>query len=1070
MLNFFKKHKNIIIIPLFFLFLLTFFNISIDIDNEFNFKSEIKEANAQIQAAVTIGQALLGAGQSAAKAKVKEGAAELGKSIVTNAWTVIIRGLVFLIGVLTQLCGELVILLMEVIVWISMYNRFIDNPYVNEGWVILRDLVNMFFILGLLFIAFVTVLKIEKYQWNKLLARLLIMAILVNFSKTICGLIIDFFQVLMITFVNAYKDISAGNIFKGLAMTDWFRIAEDPIGALEDKIDWNEGLTMIAASILGLIYTVVTLIVLLIFCIILAFRIVALWALVVFSPLAFFAWVFQGQGGTVGSLASKWWGQFFNYCMIGPFMAFFLWLALLTMVNLNHDQMVPSDQYDFGKRQGQQILNSKAGSMDNMISIMMGILMLVGGLKFSQEFAVAGSGMAGRAADKMKNTAQNTLERGARRSARAVTAPARWAGRAAKPLVGATREAGAQRLERSRVGKYLTKAGRARGMEKLQAAIKKPIVGSATKRETDAKHAEAYGETRTDINKKNAAEVKKQFKKEILGGETNIDEDGNVKDLDAVSKNKEAMEFYAQTLADNGKLTNKEVKQLQQAGFFKDKDKLEKQLFLEDMEDRVEKSTGRKKAFSSLVYNEETNEYEDLSDLEQRGEASMRNAVDNSGNAVDLSDVEMKSITEKNNDGTYKLDTSSKAFKDLSQDKQEALQNLVSSGTDIGSDFYNVARLGDVLQSKRKEVREGTASVSDDQANKIAKQKDFGDPSESPDFAGAEMDGLTYKVASVSGWDDPSRANVKVKEEMRFAQNNAERREIIENNKQHFDQSLHRRIDPTTGLSETDSQWEARIEKYYKKMDDQTANLSAPELERHQKLYKAVSAEYDDDGRVQKEGTKNKNIAQKINKIRKKEGARAVIEDNVKNVMPPAASATAKQQAVKYIDDEAFEMLEATEEEQDKQERIKVIAKQISDNTGLKGSNATKTAEVLIENESKIKDRHRDTEELKKSASVKMRNYADSIQEQFEKGNKDPSRMQFKVDGLIKHLKDEITGGALNEDSIDPNLVEQEFNNLISALQTAPNSKAFNGELAKFKSKMKKIGYKVSEKKKGSTP
>ncbi len=1002
--------------------------------------------------------------QGSSPAPSSQEEAGVGTKLLNAAISVMVTIITFVINALSQLAGQLVILLMEVLVWLSMYNRFIDNPYVNEGWVILRDLVNMFFILGLLFIAFVTVLKIEKYQWNKLLARLLIMAILVNFSKTICGLIIDFFQVLMITFVNAYKDITAGNIFKGLAITDWYKINITQ----SDNIAWDQGLTAIVAALLALAFTVITLIVILITCVILAFRIVALWALVVFSPLAFFAWVFQGQGGQVGSLANKWFSQFFNYCMIGPFLAFFLWLSILTMAKLNLDQMVTSDQYDKTKREQHSATIGEAGSMDNVISIMMGIIMLVAGLKFSQEFAVAGSGMAGRAADKMKNSAQNTLERGARRSARAVTAPARLAGRAAKPLLSAPREAGAQRLERSRVGKYLTKAGRSRGLEKLQAAIKKPIVGSATKRETDARHAEDYGKTRTDINKKNAAEVKNKFNKEILGGSDNIDEEGNIKDLSKVSENKEAIEFYAQTLADNGKLTNKEVKQLQQAGFMDDKDKLEKQLFLEDMEDRVEKSTGRKKAFSSLVYNEETNEYEDLSDLEQKGESSMRKAVDNSGNAVDLSDVEMSSIAEKDDDdGTYKLDISKKAFQDLSQDKQDALQNLASSGTDIGSDFYNVARLGDVLQSKRKEVREGTASVGDEQANKIAKQKDFGDPSEDPDFAGAEMDGMTYKIASVSGWDDPARANVKVKEEMRFAQDNAERREIIENNKKHFDKRLHRRIDPTTGKAESDTAWENRIAKHYDKMDTQTANMSESELKRHQKLYKAVSAEYDDDGRVQREGTTNKNIGQKINKIRTKEGTRAVIEDNVKKIMP-AAPSSAKQKIVKYIDDEAFDMLEATEDNQDKQDRIKVIAKQISDNTGLKGSGATKTAEALIENESKIIDRHQDTQALKKSASVKIRNYTDSIQSQFEKGKKDPSRIQFKVDGLIKHLKDEITGGALKEDSIDPNLVEQEFNKLISSLQSAPNSKAFNKELTQFKNKMRKIGYNVTEKKKKS--
>jgi hypothetical protein len=359
-----------------------------------------------------------------------------GGWIAGEALSYMVSAVTFIIQFLIQLMGSLLILLMEVIVWLSVFNKFVDNPYVTEGWIILRDLVNMFFILGLLFIAFVTVLKIEKYPWNKLLARLLIMAILVNFSKTIVGLIIDFFQVLMITFVNAYKDITAGNIWQGLVVTDWFKW--NPSAPIGESL--GAAAAAVAASAFALLFTIVSCIVILVFAVILAFRIVALWALTVFSPLAFFAWVFQGSGGTVGSLANRWWSQFLNYCMIGPFMAFFLWLSVLSMVKLNYSQMVTADQYDAstrGVKPGTTALPSQASSMDNIIAFMMGIIMLVGGMKFSQEFAVAGSSIAGRAADKIKNTAEGALEKTARGAYGAATFLPRAAGRRARRAAGA---------------------------------------------------------------------------------------------------------------------------------------------------------------------------------------------------------------------------------------------------------------------------------------------------------------------------------------------------------------------------------------------------------------------------------------------------------------------------------------------------------------------------------------------------------------------------------------------------------------------------------------------------------
>jgi hypothetical protein len=99
-----------------------------------------------------------------------------------------------IINFMSWLAGKLLIQEMEIVIFLSGYNNFIRNTYVSQGWIVLRDLVNMFFVLGLLFIAFITVLRIERQPWNKLLGKLLLMAILVNFSKTICGVIIDFFR------------------------------------------------------------------------------------------------------------------------------------------------------------------------------------------------------------------------------------------------------------------------------------------------------------------------------------------------------------------------------------------------------------------------------------------------------------------------------------------------------------------------------------------------------------------------------------------------------------------------------------------------------------------------------------------------------------------------------------------------------------------------------------------------------------------------------------------------------------------------------------------------------------
>jgi hypothetical protein len=85
------------------------------------------------------------------------------------------------------------------------YQNFIGSEAVIQGWVIVRDLSNMFFVVILLVIAFATILHIENYNYKKWLPKLILMAVLINFSKTICGLLIDVAQIVMLTLLTLLK-------------------------------------------------------------------------------------------------------------------------------------------------------------------------------------------------------------------------------------------------------------------------------------------------------------------------------------------------------------------------------------------------------------------------------------------------------------------------------------------------------------------------------------------------------------------------------------------------------------------------------------------------------------------------------------------------------------------------------------------------------------------------------------------------------------------------------------------------------------------------------------------------
>jgi len=353
---------------------------------------------------------------------------KVGDMITTWFWRLVLLP----INIARLILGYLMMWFLKLLVIFAKYNNFVDHDYVTAGWKMTRDVVNMFFILGLLFIAFTMVLKIEKYPVNKFMPRLLIMAILVNFSKTICGVIIDFFQVIMLTFVNSFKDISEAAIFKGLGVMWWFDKSESPDPSA--KVEEDAGMWAVFAALLGVIYLTVACIVILIFSVILAFRIVALWILVVLSPIAFFSYVFAGEGGQVGQISGQWWGKFLNYCMIGPFLAFFLWLSISSLAQMRASQL--AEKSDYGPKTN-ICSDSAACNFENMIGFFMSIVLLIGGLVYSAEFGVAGSSWGASKVNNLRGRAAGALDNTAKRVGGAAVGAAMYMPRRGMRAVGA---------------------------------------------------------------------------------------------------------------------------------------------------------------------------------------------------------------------------------------------------------------------------------------------------------------------------------------------------------------------------------------------------------------------------------------------------------------------------------------------------------------------------------------------------------------------------------------------------------------------------------------------------------
>ena len=226
---------------------------------------------------------------------------------------------------LASFVGQLLLILVGALIYIAQYNGFVTAAPVANGWTIVRDIANMFFIVALLLIAFGTMLGLGgNYDYKNALPRFVIMAILVNFSRTICGLIIDFAQVVMLTFVNGFKEAAGGNFVDAFQITQLMQM--DQPGEQPD-FQWSVTLSMI----LALAFVCVASVVIVIMIAVLVVRIVYLWLLIVMSPLAFLAStipVSKAKG-----FYSEWWDKFNNQVVVGPFLAFFLWLSLISVAS-----------------------------------------------------------------------------------------------------------------------------------------------------------------------------------------------------------------------------------------------------------------------------------------------------------------------------------------------------------------------------------------------------------------------------------------------------------------------------------------------------------------------------------------------------------------------------------------------------------------------------------------------------------------------------------------------------------------------------------------------------------------
>jgi len=259
---------------------------------------------------------------------------------------------------------------------------FTANEFVTPAWGLVRDLANMGFVIALVAIGLGTALRIGEYRAQKTLPLLIIIALLINFTPVICGVIIDASNIAM-------------NFFLGGGIT--FEKFRNMAGA-ESAILYGHGTSISVfeklGSVLGIIaFNMLGGFIFLLFAFLFAVRYVALWVLVILSPLAFFSYVLPATR----RFWNMWWSQFAQWTFIGVVAAFWLYLGeqLINIRGLT-GPAPPSGQF---------------GGLSALFAYMIPITFLWMGMLASLSISAGGATAIIGAAEKVKGWAETTAKR-----------------------------------------------------------------------------------------------------------------------------------------------------------------------------------------------------------------------------------------------------------------------------------------------------------------------------------------------------------------------------------------------------------------------------------------------------------------------------------------------------------------------------------------------------------------------------------------------------------------------------------------------------------------------------------
>jgi hypothetical protein len=309
--------------------------------------------------------------------------------------------------------------LLDVTIGYSVMDTSYRSAFVTEGWGVVRDLCNMFFIFVMLYIAIGTILNLHSVKTKEMIINVIIIGLLINFSLFATQIIIDASNILTRVFYNPQTIIvgpkdNSGTVHGSLGTQGEIKLSEaimsktNPASLLLDAKDAGtiqtkyttvdsgdtlvdnqiSGKTFLLVTILTIVINVVGIITFLSCSLIFISRVVGLWIAMIFAPLAFFSYTIPALQDMEMIGWKKWWPSTLKMAFLAPIFVFFLYLIVKFL------------DTDLGLK-----INDSKGGLDFLLGIFVPFTFLMILLNKAKKIASDMSGELGQSITKGLSTA-----------------------------------------------------------------------------------------------------------------------------------------------------------------------------------------------------------------------------------------------------------------------------------------------------------------------------------------------------------------------------------------------------------------------------------------------------------------------------------------------------------------------------------------------------------------------------------------------------------------------------------------------------------------------------------------